>query len=103
MSQYDDLSSSTAFQVEHNGSSSRLDRGKARGSRMVSRKTLIVVAITVVSVAIAFTVGYLVRRAVHNPSCSSETRSVSPMTGREKVWDAVVKRIDASRIDANMK
>jgi len=70
---------------------------------MVNRKTLIVVAVTVVCVAIAFTVGYLVRRAVHNPTCPSNTMPANPMAGREKVWDAVVKRIDPSRIDANMK
>ena len=70
---------------------------------MVNRKTLVIVAVTVVCVAIAFTVGYLVRRAVHDPTCPSNTMPANPMAEREKVWDAVVKRIDPSRIDANMK
>ena len=102
MSQYDELPC-TAFEVEKTGSSSHLERSKARDCKMVNRKTPIVVAITVVSVAVAFTVGYLVRRAVHNPTCPSNTGSVSPMTGRKKVWDAVVKKINPSNIDANMK
>ena len=79
---------------------------ESRRNKMVSRKTLTVAAVGVVAVVLAFVVGYFVRRAVHKPKCSSRGSSgatARPMVQREKDWDIIVKKIDASNIDANVK
>lgn len=72
---------------------------------MMSRKGWIITAITVIGVALAFVVGYLVRRSVHKPECGSSSSSTTSksMAQRQQDWEAIVKNIKAENIDANLK
>lgn len=64
-----------------------------------------IAAITVVAVIIAFVVGYVVRRSVHKATCKENvpTDAAKSMAQRERDWDKIAKRIDAAKIDANLK
>lgn len=104
MSQYNELPLN-ALEVEKSGSSRRSEQSEARSCKMVNRKTLIVIGVAVVAAVLAFVVGYLVRRAVHAPECSSNVPggAARSMAQREKDWNTIVKKLDPKKIDANMK
>ena len=111
MSQYNELAS-TEYEVRKSGSDCRAERSKDQEAhckmvnlKMVNKRALIVAGIAVVAVVLAFVVGYLVRRAVHKPTCDSTVPSASArsMAEREKDWEMIVKKLDATKIDANMK
>ncbi|XP_065051514.1 N-acetylated-alpha-linked acidic dipeptidase 2-like [Rhopilema esculentum] len=72
---------------------------------MVTRKTVIVLVVGTLSFVVSFVVGYLVRRATYTPKCSAPSVSSAgrSMAQRQKDWDTIVKKIDASKIDANMR
>ena len=110
MSQDNELLTSS-FEVEPSGNAKLRPLSEREGSccrKMVSRKAVVIAAVAVVGVTLSFVVGYLVRRAVHKPTCSSSGTGSSgatgrPMVQREKDWDIIVKKIVASNIDANVK
>lgn len=84
-----------------------LQKFRERMAAQLNRKLIIIAVLVTFAVVLAFVVGYLVRRAVHKPKCDTPTAkggsSGKSMAQKQVEWDSIVKMIDATKIDANMK
>ncbi len=76
-----------------------------QSSKKVTKKLVIVSVFIVLAVILSFIVGYLVRRAVHKPTCpeNPHTSAGLSLAQKETIWNSIVDEMKAKNIDDNMK